>query len=461
MNPFLNPFFIFRVLKCYLVDVNRLWRMNADNLKKFQDKQLRKLVKYAYTVPVYHEKYTAAGIHPDDIKGIEDIGKLPFISKDDIRKNFPDRVISSTTDKTKIIRSYTSGTTGKSVSIYIDMFAIVRGVLGYVRVIKEHNVDWRKTRMTVIADLSEHSAEREYLTDGVIPKLKPFFSLDNIQIFHTYDDPKKIMKKITSFQPEFIGGYPGMLRQLALLKRGGFGKDIQPRCILSTGSVLDKYLKNYIENSFETQVFDTYGAMESGPMAFQCKQGKYHVHSDFVYLEFIDDTGEPVSPGEPGHVVVTRLYGRGTPIIRYMGLDDIVTPADDKCTCGLAGGLISKIYGRESHSIVLPNGTIVLPSTLDEFIGELSCSFNIDCIERFQIIQPRINKIEIFAVLDSELRNTDLPVDKLFSEIQHRFQERFGLDIEVNVKEVDKIKPHTAGIISKVDRSKIKKKTYI
>ncbi|UCD12950.1 MAG: phenylacetate--CoA ligase family protein [Thermoplasmatales archaeon] len=460
MNPFLNPFFAFRVLKSYFVDVNRLWSINTSDLKKFQSKQLQRLVKYAYTVPFYHEKYKNAGVHPSDIQGINDIGKLPFISKDDIRKNFPDRIISSAADKSKMVKSYTSGTTGKPVSIYIDMYTIVLGILGYVRVIKEHKVNWRKTRMTVIADLSEHSAESEYLTDGMIPKLKPFFSLNNMQILHTYDDPKKLMKKIISFQPEFIGGYPGMLRQLALLKNRGFGEDIQPKCILSTGSVLDKFLKGYIEDSFKTQLFDTYGAMESGPMAFECRQGKYHVHSDLVYLEFVDDDGKPVSPEEPGQSVVTRLYGRGTPIIRYTGLDDIITPSEDRCTCGLTGGFISKIHGRESHSITLPNGTVVLPSTLDEFIGELYRSFNLDCIERFQIIQPRINKIEIYAVIDNELRNT-FPIEKLFSEIQHSFQEKFGSDIEVNVKEIDKIKPHTAGVISKVDRGKIKKKKYI
>lgn len=461
MNPFLNPFFIFRVLKCYSVNVNRLWRVNADNLKKFQDKQLRKLIKYAYTVPFYHEKYMNAGIHPSDIQSTDDIGKLPFISKEDIRKNFPDRIISATTNRTKTVKSYTSGTTGISISIYVDMYTIVQGLLGYVRVIKEHNIDWRKTRMTVIADLSEHSVEREYLTDGVIPKLKPFFSFGNMQIFHTYDDPKKLIKKITSFQPEFIGGYPGMLRQLALLKRRGLGKDIQPRCIISGGSVLDEYLKSYIENSFETRVFDAYGAMESGPMAFQCRQGNYHIHSDLVYLEVVDDNDEPVSPGEPGHLAVTRFYDGGTPIIRYTGLNDIITPTDEICDCGITSGLISEIHGRENQSLVLSGGRILLPSSISKFFGEISEKIDITKIQRSQIIQHKLNKFEMVVLVDNETRKTTPPLEKIFSTIQEGFREKFGPNIDIDFKETDYFKPHTPGIVSKIDKSKIKKKIYV
>lgn len=461
MNPFLNPSFLSRVIWSYLVDMHRLRRIDVKSLEKLRDKNLRKIVRYAYSVPLYHEKYKKAGVHPSDIKGINDISKLPFITKSDIRKNFPDDIVPPSFNKRETIMSYTSGTTGRPVSIYVDMYTITRELLGYVRGLREHNAWWWKTRMTVIVDLSENSVESEYLTDGVVPLIRPFFSLNNIQIFNISNDEKKVIKKMNSFQPEFIVGYPGMLRQLALLKRKGYGKDIWPRCIVSCGSVLDKYFKKYVEETFETQVFDAYGAMESGPMAFQCKQGNYHIHSDLVHLEITNDNGESVSPGDPGKVVVTRLYGRGTPIIRYTGLDDIITATDEICDCGLASGMIKEIHGRENQSIVLSDGRILLPSSLARFFGEISDTLDIDKIERFQMVQYKIDEIEILTAVDKDLRGTDPSVEKIFSTIQKRFKEKFGPNIKIKVKEVDRFKPHTLDVISKVDMSKVKKKIYI
>lgn len=461
MNPFLNPYFLSQVLKSYLNDIDRLRKINAKSLKKIQDHNFRKIVRNAYTIPLYHEKYKKAGILPEDIKGIDDAYKLPFVTKEDLRKNFPDRTIPISYNKRKAVKTSTSGTAGRPVSIYVDMHTIIKGLLGYVRVLREHNINWRKTKITIIADLTENSAERRYLTDGMIPRLKLFFSLKNMQIFHTYDDAKKLIKEINSFQPDFIGGYPGMIRQLALLKKKGFGKNIWPRCIISSGAVLSNYLKKDFEETFNSQVFDAYGAMESGPIAFQCKHGGYHIHSDLVYLEVVDSDGEPVSSGKPGRIVVTRLYGGGTSIIRYIGLNDIITTMDGICDCGLAGGLIKKIYGRENQSIVLPGGKILLPSSISEFFDEISQRLNIDKIERFQLVQHKIDKIDILAAVDNDLRDTDPSVDKIFSMIKECFNEKFGSNIDINVRERGKFKPHTPGIISKVDRSKIKDKIYI
>lgn len=462
MNPFLNPYFLSKAVKSYLVDRDRIWRMDDITLKKFRDKKFREILRYAYAVPMYHEKYKKAGVHPSDIRGLNDISKLPFITKNDIRNNFPDNIVPPTFDKRgKPIISYTSGTTGEPVSLFFDIYTIVKGLLGYIRVIKEHNVDWRKTKMTVLVDLCENSVERNYLTDGIIPILQPFFSFDNMQIFDTYGDAEELIKKINSFQPEFLGGYPGMLRQLAILKKKGCGDNIQPRCIISSGAVLDTFLKKYLEETFETQVFDAYGSMESGPAAFQCKQGGYHIHSDLVHIEIIDDEGEPVSPGEAGKIVVTRLYGRGTPIIRYTGLDDIVTSSDETCNCGISGDLIGKIHGRENQSIILPGGRVLLPSSLSRFLGEISEKIDITKLKRSQIIQHKLNKLEMVTLINNDLRNTKPSVEKIFSTIRDEFKREYGSDIDIDFKETDYFEPHIPGIVSKIDKNKIKKKKYV
>jgi phenylacetate-CoA ligase len=462
MNPFLNPYFLSKTTKSYLIDRDRIWRMNDARLKRFQDKQFRKIFRYAYTIPMYKEIYKKAGVHPNDINGIDDISKLPFITKNDIRANFPDNIIQSKFDKKgKTIISYTSGTTGEPVSIFFDMYTIVKGLLGYIRVIKEHNVDWRKTRMTVLVDLCENSVERNYLTDGIIPILKPFFSFKNMQIFDTYGEAEELIKKINNFKPEFLGGYPGMLRQLAILKTNGQGDNIRPRCIISSGAVLDIYLKKFLEETFETPVFDAYGSMESGPAAFQCTKSGYHVHSDLVHLEIINDEGEAVSPGEAGRIVATRLYGSGTPIIRYTGLNDIVTSSDETCNCGISGDLIGEIHGRENQSIFLPDGKIVLPSSLSRFFGEISEKIDITKLKRSQLIQHKLNKLEMVTLVNDDLRNAEPSLEKIFETIRKELKEKYGPDIDIAFRETDHFDPHIPGIVSKIDKSRIKKKKYI
>ena len=150
MNTFYSPIFLSKVIKSYLIDVNRLNRLSNEQLRRYQDKRLRKMVKFAYTVPIYHDKYKKAGIHPDDIRGIKDIKKIPTVSKYDFKEYFPDGIVSQKTDKNKLIKVSTSGTTGKSLTIYVDMFEIVVALFVYMRSLNENGIDWRKDKLSII-----------------------------------------------------------------------------------------------------------------------------------------------------------------------------------------------------------------------------------------------------------------------------------------------------------------------
>ena len=117
MNPFVNPVFLSRVLKAYLVDVKRPLKITPEKLKNYQSKALKKIVKHAYAVPLYHKKYKEHGVHPNDIKSIDDLNKLPFITKDDLRRAYPEGIISKDFDKNDGFLLSTSGSTGKPVFV--------------------------------------------------------------------------------------------------------------------------------------------------------------------------------------------------------------------------------------------------------------------------------------------------------------------------------------------------------
>ena len=458
MNPFLNPIFLSWILKTYLLDINRLRKLKEEDLRKYQNKCLRNIVKHAYSVPLYHEKYKKDGIHPNDINGVEDIQKLPIISKDDIKNYYPDGIISQRTPKEKLISISTSATTGKSLTIYSDMYDVVRWFFTYIRVIREYGINWRKNRLTIIGDLAPHTIGTGYTDRGLFSNLnnKTFFS--NIQWLNTNDDPKQIIKEVNKFNPDFIGGYPGTLGHLALLKEKGHGNDINPKYIATIGSVLDKNLKRLIEETFNSHVFEVYGATESGTIAFQCKQDHYHIMSDQVYPEFFKN-GEPVDSRVPGHMIITKLSGLGTPIIRYNAINDIVAPLYEKCSCGMAGSLIDRIYGRDDLSLYFSGGKILLPSSISEIYSRILYELKTIKVKENKIIQHNMNKIEIQLVIDKQLK--DPPVGKIFSIIKKGFQEKVGPAVEIIIREIDSVSKQEPRILSKVDKSKFRITEYI
>ena len=448
MNPFYNPIFLSKILKSYLFDINRLRRLDDQQLQRFQDKKFKKIVEFAYTVPLYYEKYKKAGIHPRDISGLKDIEKLPFITKQDIKKYYPAGIISKNKRKDQLVEVSTSGTTGKSLSIFVDMFDVVMGLFGYLRTIREYDLNWRKSKLTIIGDFASHTAESGYINKGLQPRISSNFVFKNIQWLDTNADPKENLEKINEFKPDFIGGYVGMLGHMALLKEQGFGKDVTPKVIAATGSVLDKSLRDYIEQSFQAKLYEVYGATETGPIAFECKDGGYHVMSDLLHLEFFNNN-EPVTSGDAGKLVVTKLFGRGTPIIRYDAINDIVAPTDKKCTCGLSGDLIEKIYGRTDLSLILPDGKVLMPSVFAEIYSKILHQLKSTKLKDTKIIQKDLHTIEIQVVIDKKQKKG--PSEKeIMSLIKEGFEKKVGSDVSIFIRTVEGLGDHEARIVSKI-----------
>ena len=431
MNPFLNPLTLARVAKYYLTDVGRAWK-SREAIERYRRKAFRRVLKYAMKVPMYREKYK--GIDIDSIT-IDKIEKLPIITKEDIRKNFPHGIVPPNFDFKKAHMVSTSGSTGQPTSIYTDFYTIIKALMGFVREIKEYGINWRKDRMTIIADLTAGSAEEAYLNRTAVPNLKPFFKLDNMQLLHVGDDAEKMIAKINQFKPKFIGGYPGILRALAILKKKGYGEDIEPEIIASSGAVLDEYTKKYIENAFNARIYDVYGSTEAGPIAFECRRGNYHIHWDMVHVEVLDDDLMPVDYGKAGHIVVTKLYGNATPIIRYNGLNDFIIPLDEDCECGINTPLIGRIAGRKADSIIMPSGKIIPPLSFTGIPAKVMEKYNSRLISQFQIVQESYDRINIYLVMEEDENK-----ERIKEDIKKEYEKRVEEGVEINVIEVKGIK---------------------
>lgn len=434
----INPILLVKLAKSYLFDINRAWK-NNDKIKKYQDKQIKKLVKYAYTIPIYHDKYKKVCIHPRDIKGVKDIEKLPIVSKRDFRENTPESLIQKNQNIDNYLISTTSGSTGQPITFYNDSFTIYHSLIGFIRILREHNLNWRKNRIATLADLSPDSIESAFFTRFGIPSLNTIFSFKNIKVFDIREKPEILIKKLEDFNPDFLGGYPANLSILANLKNQDLAKDLHPEIIVTTGAVLDKYTREYIKKSFVSKLADMYGATESSPIAFQCKYGNYHVNDDYNYLEYIDYKEKEEKYGDGGNIIITRLYGRGTPIVRYSGISDFIKTSDKKCKCGMNTSIIEYIGGRKVDSIVLPNGDLIPPFTLTGIPHKVMRMFNTEKLLRFQIVQEKLDQIDLLLILDKKLRDAEPKNELIFNELKKQFQQKLGKNIKINIKEVEKI----------------------
>ncbi|HEC76485.1 MAG TPA: phenylacetate--CoA ligase family protein, partial [Thermoplasmatales archaeon] len=359
MNPFLNPVFTLKIIKHYLTDINRAWRLKPEEIRKYQGKALKKAVKYAYKAPLYHKKYKKAGVHPDNIHGIKDLQKLPLIFKEDLIKGFPDDIIPVGYKKDNSYLVGTSGSSGRPVTMYKDMEYITIEALAGIRQLRAYGMNWRKTRITNIGDFSiPKTTDEECLKKGLMGNLSPFFSLNNYQMLYTGEEAKKLLMEVGKFKPELLIGYTSVLMGLATLKMKGFGKNVEPKYIISSGEVLDDYSRHYIQKAFDAKVLNLYATTEGGSIAFECLNGNFHINSDFVNVEILDKNGEPVGENEFGSIVITRLYPGGTPIIRYTGLNDIGSLKNEYCDCGMNTPLMKSLEGRKKDAIVFPDGRI-------------------------------------------------------------------------------------------------------
>ena len=462
MNQFLNPALLVKIAKSYLSDVDRLWRYNYEQLKNYQDKALRKMVRYAYTVPLYHNKYKKNGVHPADIKGLEDIKKIPLITKDDLRRNYPDNIIPKNYNKENGFLLSTSGSTGKPVFVYNDIFTSIKGLVGFTRALKSFGYDWKKSKVALIMDIAPGSVEHASFTQSITPFLKRFITLDNIKFLHVGENTETLLKELNEFQPEFLGSDPNFLKKLAYLKITGKANNINPSCLSSGGAMLDLYTKNYVKKAFGVDLYDTYGTTEGGPVGFECiENGNYHIHSDFVFLEYLDEKDDSVPFGKTGKLVVTKLYGKGTPIVRYTGIEDLVIPIESKKCCGITSDMIKHIEGRSIELIITPSGKMIAPLGITAIPAAIMDKFKTYKIQQFQIVQHKIDDVEILVVIDKKLRDIGPSVEIILNDLKDRFQEEMGNDVHLKITEVDKVEKDIGRGTAKVVISKIKKEKFL
>ena len=205
-----------------------------------------------------------------------------------------------------------------------------------------------------------------------------------------------LVKELNEYQPALIGGYATAMEILAEEQKAG-RLHIQPVAILLGGEKLYPNVRAKLESVFQARVLDLYGGTEATAMTFECEEGQFHVNTDWIIFEPVDEFYQPVPSGKQSHsVLITNLANRIQPLIRYE-LTDRVTMFSEPCKCGRPFPVV-QVEGRTDDILKLStsNGQIVhiLPLALKTIVEEILG------VRRFQLIQTAPDKLTVRLEVD-------------------------------------------------------------
>lgn len=337
-------------------------------------------------------------IKPGDIRTVKDLDKVPIVKKDEIRKNFREAV-SKNFDVRRLKELRTSGSTGYPLFFYVtkaeDEFRKAKHLRANISCGQKPRDKW----VTITSPL--HFAET--------PKLQRLIGLYAVTPLSVFDDVATQVSKIERLSPDILDGYSNSILLLAkeVEKRGL--KTIKPKFLITGAELIAKSSREFIEDVFDASLYDQYASVELERMAWQCREkSEYHIDADSVVMQFVDEDGEEVAPGEEGEIVCTSLFNHAMPFIRY-ALDDIgVLSENTECACGRTFPLMKVMEGRKTSLLSLPGGRVLGPFA---FMLAVWTFKHYDCIDLFRIIQKRKDLL-VFRLKTKDCGSDEKKIEK-------------------------------------------------
>lgn len=397
------------------------WRSKSD-LKEWQNDRLRDIVTNAYAhVPYYHDLLKEKKIRPDDIKTVDDISKLPILTKELIKRNF-DKLISRAVPKWKRRHGHTSGTTGSPLDLVYDIETCVA----------HHAADWRQKNWAGLTYGDAYASLQGRVIVPIEQKTPPFWRKNYINnqlflsSFHlTKDNIPRYFDQLSKENIRFLEGYPSTVFILALrLKKDNMRFPL--KAVLTSSETLFDFQREIIEDSFCCKVFDFYGMAERAVFATECDHHQgHHLNEDYGLTEFLDDRYESVSPGQMGHIVATSLHNFAMPLIRYK-TNDSCSLKREPCSCGRSFALMDNVATKNESIVTLPDGRLISPSVLTHPFKPM------ENILESQIIQDKPDELKVKIVKNEKYTEDDERM------LISAFKQRLG-DIRISIEYCDTI----------------------
>jgi phenylacetate-CoA ligase len=443
----IKDFYSKKPVSKYLEIFEKTQYWNYDDLKRYQSRQLRKLIDHAYhNVPFYHRIMKKNNLYPNDIKISEDLKKLPVIYKDDIRKN-PKDFLAKNWNEYKYVQGRTSGSTGEPFRYFIDYERWSMGKAMQLRNWQVAGYQLGEKKVTIGGSaLIPNENKKLTVKDKLYYKMDSLIvrnlSLQGVHISN--DILMNYVEKINYFKPVMIRGYPSVLECFCdfLLE-----KNISitpPKIVYTVAEKLYKFQREKIEKGFScANIFEGYGGGDVAVNTLECEKHNRHICLETAVMELLDKNDEDVSINCTGRIVTTMLNNYTQVFIRY-DTGDLGVVTDEVCDCGREYPLMKEIIGRSVDTLKFSNGISLGSPAITVILRE----FN---IKQYQIIQEKRDELIIKIIKNKNYKASE--TKKIFEIMKYHCGN--GVNIELDF--VNNIPTTAAGkrryIVSKVNMS--------
>ncbi|NLN76985.1 MAG: phenylacetate--CoA ligase [Armatimonadetes bacterium] len=402
--------------------------MGRDELTAFQSQALRQSVTQAAKSPYYSRIFTQADIDVDSIVGIEDVTRLPFTTKDDLRFSYPNTML--TVEPEQVVRMHTSsGTTGKPTAI----FHTQEDVDNWAELMARSLAMGGATPKDVFQNMSGYGL----FTGG----LGLHYGAERLGMWVIPAGAGNTARQILlirDFHVTVIHATPSYAMHVAerMLQEGEDPKSLNIKMAALGAEPYTEELRLKLQDLYGFKAFNSYGLSEmNGPgVAFECPyQNGLHVWEDSYLVEIINpETLQPVADGEVGELVLTTLRRTAMPIIRYR-TRDLTRKITADCPCGRKHVRLSRFVGRSDDMLII-RGVNVFPSQVEEVIMRhewLGGNYVITLTTKEALDQMTV-KVEIAK---SGFDGSMLTLRRLRDELQRELKEQIGFTAEIDVLE--------------------------
>jgi phenylacetate-CoA ligase len=365
-------------------------------------------------VPYYRDTFHDLGLRQADLENfvLNDLAKIPLLSKDSIRRQ-PERFVAENTPPKKLNTYLTSGTTGTPLAIQFltDMDRVSQAAYD-ARVRRWAGVDYRMSRAMIGGRLvvPEGDARPPFWRYNIFEK-QLYMSAFHISPANT----PAYAAALNRYKPDYLVGYASSHFFLARMIDELNIPMYTPKAVLVSSEKLTPEMRTTLEKVYRCEVFDGYSGVEACCQASECEHHRLHISPDMGIIEFLDDDGEPVAPGQPGHMVATGLLNFAQPLIRYQ-TGDLGILSHESCPCGREMPVLKDLIGRLEDTVIGPDGR--------ETVRFHGIFVGLPNIVEGQVIQHSLKEITLNLVVNEQFGEQDRQV------IRKRFAERLG---EVNL----------------------------
>lgn len=358
--------------------------LRGKELQELQLKRLKETVARTQNIGFYQKMFAEAGIRPEDIKTLDDLSKIPFTKKSDLRGGYPFGFLAVPMNRINRIHT-TSGTTGKPTVV-----AYTKNDLNSWSELIARNLTMVGLRE---GDMFQNASNYSLFTGG----LGFHYGAEKIGcavVPAGVGNTKRQIEMIQDFGVNAIHCTPSYAMHLTEVAEDMHANLDSLRIGVFGAEAWSENMRRDLENRLNIKAYDSYGMSELfGPgVAFECpEQDGLHIWHDCYIVEIIDPkTGETLSPGEKGEMVVTPLVKEAMPLLRYR-TGDITMLMEDDCPCG-RGQKIARLFGR-SDDMLTVRGINVFPSQIEHVLKNIP-----EVGDQFMVYIDRLNHLDEMTI---------------------------------------------------------------